>query len=129
VVVAEGAKAAGGDVVVAAREAGRQERLGGVADQVAAQLQQRTGKESRAMVLGHLLRGGSPIALDRILGLTFGAAAVEALAQGKNGVMVALQPPHIEFVPIAEAVASLKLVPIDGEGVMTARALDICLGD
>jgi 6-phosphofructokinase 1 len=129
VVVAEGAKPVGGDVMVLAREAGRQERLGGVAEQVAAQLQQLTGKESRALVLGHLLRGGSPIAFDRVLGLTFGSAAVTALATGKNGVMVALQPPRIAFVPMAEAIAKLKLVSLDNDGVMTARALDICLGD
>lgn len=129
VVVAEGAKPVGGEVTVLAREAGRQERLGGVADRVAAQLQELTGKESRATVLGHLLRGGSPVALDRILGLTFGAAAVSALDQGMDGVMVALQPPHIRFVPLAEAVAKNKLVPPDGEVVLTARALDICLGD
>jgi ATP-dependent phosphofructokinase / diphosphate-dependent phosphofructokinase len=129
VVVAEGAKPIGGDVKVIAREAGRQERLGGIAEQLAAELQEMTGKESRAMVLGHLLRGGSPIALDRILGLTFGAAAVTALATGKNGVMVALQPPRIEFVPMAEAIAELKLVSPDSEGVVTARALDISLGD
>lgn len=129
VVVAEGAKPVGGEVKVLAREAGRQERLGGVGEQVAAQLQELACKESRAVVLGHLLRGGSPVAFDRVLGLTFGAAAVTALAQGKNGVMVALKPPRIEFVPIAEAIAKLKLVSLDSEGVMTARALGICLGD
>jgi 6-phosphofructokinase 1 len=129
IVVAEGAKPLGGSVTVLAREAGRQERLGGVAEQVAAQLQELTGKESRALVLGHLLRGGSPVALDRILGLSFGAAAVAALAKGENGVMVALKPPRMTFVPLAEAIAKMKLVPVDGEGVMTARALDICLGD
>jgi len=129
VVVSEGAQAVGGEVNVLAREAGRQERLGGVAEQVAAQLQELTCKETRALVLGHLLRGGSPIAFDRVLGLTFGAAAVTALAQGKNGVMVALRPPRIESVPLAEAIAKLKLVSPDSEGVMTARALGICLGD
>jgi ATP-dependent phosphofructokinase / diphosphate-dependent phosphofructokinase len=129
VVVAEGATPVGGEVSVMAREAGRQERLGGLADRVAAQLQELTGKESRAVILGHLLRGGSPVALDRVLGLTFGAAAVSALNQGLNGVMVALQPPDIKFVPIAEAIAGMKLVPPNGDGVLTARALDICLGD
>jgi len=129
VVVAEGAKPVGGDVTVVAKEKGRQERLGGIADRIASELQELTGKESRAVVLGHLLRGGSPIAIDRVLGLTFGAAAVSALQQGLDGVMAALQPPHIRFVPIAEAVATMKLVPVDGEGVLTARALDICLGD
>ncbi len=129
IVVAEGAKPLGGEVSVLAKEAGRQERLGGVAEQVASELQTLTGKESRSLVLGHLLRGGSPVALDRILGLSFGAAAVSALAKGENGVMVALHPPHIKFVPLAEAIAKMKLVPLDGDGVMTARALDICLGD
>jgi 6-phosphofructokinase 1 len=129
IVVAEGAKPVDGTVSVIAREAGRQERLGGIAERVAAELQELTGKEARAVVLGHLLRGGSPVALDRVLGLTFGAAAVHALNQGLDGVMVALQPPRVEFVPIAEAVAKLKTVPVDGEGVLTARALDVCLGD
>ncbi len=129
IVASEGAKPVGGDVTVLAREAGRQERLGGIADRVAAQLQEMTGKETRSVILGHLLRGGAPIALDRVLGLTFGAAAVSALQQGMNGVMVALQPPCIKFVPLAEAIAQMKLVPPSGEGVLTARALDICLGD
>ena len=129
VVVAEGAKPQGGDVSILARESGRQERLGGAAERIAAQLEKLTGKESRAVILGHLLRGGSPVALDRILGLTFGAAAISALQKGMDGVMVALQPPHIRFVPIAEAIANMKLVPLDGEGIFTARALDICLGD
>jgi ATP-dependent phosphofructokinase / diphosphate-dependent phosphofructokinase len=129
VVVAEGAKAMDGTVSVKAREAGRQERLGGVAELVAGRLQELTGKESRAVVLGHLLRGGSPIAFDRVLGLTFGAAAVQALEQERNGVMVALVPPRIEFVPLEIAISKMKVVPVDGEVVMTARALNISLGD
>jgi 6-phosphofructokinase 1 len=75
------------------------------------------------------LRGGSPTALDRILGLTFGAGAIQALSKGMNGVMVALRPPTIDFVPLEEAIARLKLVPIDSEFVVTSRALDICFGD
>src|SRR5271157_3869366 len=95
VVVAEGAKPLGGNISIRSREAGRAERLGGVGETVTAQLQELTGKESRCVVLGHLLRGGSPTALDRILGLTFGGGAIYALAQGMNGVMVALKPPRI----------------------------------
>jgi ATP-dependent phosphofructokinase / diphosphate-dependent phosphofructokinase len=129
VVVAEGAKPLGGEVSVKAREAGRVERLGGIGETVAAQLQELTGKETRAVVLGHLLRGGSPSALDRNLGVTFGAGAVHALAKGLDGVMVAIQPPRLEFVPILEAIAKLKSVPLDGEGVVVCRALDISLGD
>ncbi len=129
VVVAEGAKPAGGDVTVRSREAGRAERLGGIGETVAAQLQELTTKESRCVVLGHLLRGGSPTAIDRILGVTFGAAAIQALSMGMDGVMVALNPPRIDFVPIQVAIAKLKLVPQDSDFVLVSRALDICFGD
>jgi len=130
VVVAEGAKPLGGAVTVkSAGEAGRVERLGGIGEVVAGQLQELTGKESRAVVLGHLLRGGSPTSLDRLLGLNFGAAAVRALAQGQNGVMVALNPPHVNYVPLKQAVAKMKTVPPDSNGMITARALEISFGD
>ncbi len=85
--------------------------------------------ETRAVTLGHLLRGGSPIAMDRILGLGFGAAAVQAVAQGLDGVMVALKGTHITHVPLADAIARMKGVPVDGMGVKVARALGISLGD
>jgi len=129
VVVAEGAKPVDGEVTVKSREPGRVERLGGVGERVAAQLQELTGKESRTVVLGHLLRGGSPTAFDRNLGVTFGAGAVQALAEGRDGVMVALWPPKLEFVPLKDAIAKLKFVPIDSEGVLVARALNVNLGD
>jgi len=129
VVVAEGAKPIDGEVTVKAREMGRLERLGGIGEAVAKQLQELTGKETRSVVLGHLLRGGSPTALDRTLGLSFGAGAVYGLSKGLSGVMVALQPPRLEFVPLKEAVAKLKSVPLDSEGVLVCRALDISLGD
>jgi ATP-dependent phosphofructokinase / diphosphate-dependent phosphofructokinase len=129
VVVAEGAKPTGGDITVLTREPNRTERLGGIGEKVATQLEQLTGKETRVVVLGHLLRGGSPTAIDRNLGLSFGAGAVHALSKGMNGVMVALRPPRLVFVPIEEAVAKLRLVPTDGEGVLVARALDIAFGD
>jgi 6-phosphofructokinase 1 len=129
VVVAEGAKPAGGDVTVKSREAGRVERLGGIGERVAAQLQELTGKEARSVVLGHLLRGGSPNAQDRIFGLAFGAGAVRGLEQGLDGMMVALNPPKLEFVPLEDAVRQLKLVPVDGHVVTCARDLNICFGD
>lgn len=129
VVVAEGAKPLGGDVTVRSREPGRAVRLGGLGETVAGQLEELTTKESRCVVLGHLLRGGSPTAMDRIMGLTFGAAAIDALAKGMDGVMVALNPPRIDFVPIQQAIAELKLVPVNSEFILVARALDISLGD
>jgi phosphofructokinase-like protein len=129
VVVAEGAKPMGGEVVVKAREAGRVERLGGIGETVGRQLQELTGKDTRTVVLGHLLRGGPPTALDRNLGVSFGAGAVYGLSKGLSGVMVALRPPRLEFVPLQEAVTKLKSVPLDSEGVLVCRALEISLGD
>jgi 6-phosphofructokinase 1 len=129
VVVAEGAKPIGGDVTVKSREPGMVERLGGIAETVAAQLEQLTGQESRSIVLGHLLRGGAPTALDRNLGVAFGAGAVLAISKGLNGVMVALKPPNLEFVPLEQAIEKLRLVPPDSEFVVTARTVGISFGD
>lgn len=130
VVVAEGAKPVGGGVTLKeAANAGHVERLGGVGEIVANHLRELTGKETRAVVLGHLLRGGQPTSLDRSLGLIFGAAAVRALVEGQDGVMVALNPPRIDYVPLGVATAKLKLVAPDDYGVMTARTLGISFGD
>ncbi len=95
VVVAEGAAPIAGSVSVKGKTVGQAEQLGGVGATVAAELESLTGKEARTVVLGHLLRGGSPTSLDRLLGLRFGAAAVRALDEGHDGVMVALNPPTV----------------------------------
>ncbi len=129
VVVAEGAKPVGGEISVISREVGRAERLGGVGATVAAALETLTGKETRTVVLGHLLRGGSPNAFDRLVALRFGAAAVRALAEGQEGIMVALDPPCVRYVPLDEATQRMKTVPLDSDEVLTARDLGICLGD
>ena len=84
-----------------------------------------TGKESRTVVLGHLQRGGSPNAFDRMLGTNFGACAVRALTNGETGKMVALQAGTITTVPLSEACANIKKVPIDGQLVRTARDIGI----
>ena len=91
VVVAEGAMPEGGQRSVVGQPIDQAERLGGIGEQVARELTVLTGKEARTLVLGHLLRGGTPTAHDRLLGMRFGAAAVRALEAGLNGVMVALQ--------------------------------------
>jgi 6-phosphofructokinase 1 len=131
VVVAEGAKPRGGQMAVKNEKAhGRAEvLLGGAAERVARELQERTGKESRSMVLGHLQRGGTPSAYDRLVALRFGVAAVRAVAEDHFGVMVALCPPNIRLVPISEAITHQKQVPLDGDIIDTARALGISLGD
>ena len=129
VVVAEGAKPLGGDYSVLSTELGRKEVLGGVGDKVAKLITEKTGKESRTVVLGHLLRGGTPTAFDRLLSLRFGAAAVRALDQGYHDVMVALDPPIVQYVPLKEATSRMKSVPLDCDMIMTARDLGICFGD
>jgi 6-phosphofructokinase 1 len=129
VVVAEGAKPIDGTVSVVEREVGRAERLGGVGDKVAAELRQMTGKETRCVVLGHLLRGGSPTTFDRLLSLRFGAAAVRAIESGHLGVMVALDPPTVRYVPLEKATSRMKLVPPDCDTILTGRDLGICFGD
>ncbi len=129
VVVAEGAKEIGGSVAVIENIFGKSERIGGVGEHITATLQDLTKKETRLVVLGHLLRGGSPTATDRLLALRFGAAAVRALANGNDGCMVALDPPNVNLVPLAEAVSRMKCVPLDSDSIQTARELGILFGD
>ena len=126
VVVAEGAVAKGGEEVYLDNE---RRRLGGVGDRVGRAIETKTGKETRTLVLGHLQRGGSPTTFDRLLGLRFGAAAVRLIAEGKFGHMVALDPPTIVAVPLDEALAAPKRVPLDSDSIATARDLGISLGD
>ena len=129
VVVAEGARPVGGDHTVLGKAVGQAGRLGGVGQKVADELAALTDKESRVVVLGHLIRGGGPISYDRLLGLRFGAAAVRALDAGLNGVMVALDPPNVNYVPLAEVTSRQKLVPLDGDTMLTARDMGINFGD
>jgi ATP-dependent phosphofructokinase / diphosphate-dependent phosphofructokinase len=128
VVVAEGAAPISDESTLAV-EGGSIQRLGGIGDLVARALTDLVEVETRSVTLGHLLRGGSPIAIDRILGFGFGVAAVQAAADGLTDVMVALQGTRIIYVPLADAIAHLKLVPPDAMAVRVARALDISLGD
>jgi 6-phosphofructokinase 1 len=129
VVCAEGAMPKDGHLSTIGEELGREVRIGGLAERLAAELQQATGFESRSLVLGHLQRGGSPTHRDRLLSLRFGAAAVRMVEERKFGHIVAYQPPHMVPVPIDEAIAVMKTVPLDSDTVQTARDLGICLGD
>jgi 6-phosphofructokinase 1 len=88
---------------------------------VAAELATATGRETRTVVLGHLLRGGTPTTFDRLLALRFGAAAVRALDEGQSGVMVALDPPGVLYVPLAEVTHRMKRVPLDSDSIHGAR--------
>jgi len=129
VVAAEGALPRGGKESVIERRVGAADRLGGVGASVASDLARLTGKEARHAVLGHLLRGGTPTTFDRLISLRFGAAAVRALAAGRSGVMVALDPPTVRYVPLARATRRIKSVPLDSDTMVTARELGISFGD
>jgi ATP-dependent phosphofructokinase / diphosphate-dependent phosphofructokinase len=115
VVVSEGAVPADGHLTTATgqTDAFGHERLGGIGEALARVIEQRTGRESRAVVLGHVQRGGTPTPFDRVLATRFGLAAVRAVHAGESGVMVALRGTDIVRVPLAQAIARLKLVPLE----------------
>jgi len=112
VVVAEGAKPTAGSMAVQSGEVDQfgHVRLGGIGNQVATEIEKRTGFETRVTILGHVQRGGTPTAFDRILATRFGVAAIDAVHDGAFGQMVALQAGDIVRVPLAEAVGELKTV-------------------
>ncbi|WP_191303356.1 6-phosphofructokinase [Lentzea cavernae] len=115
IVVAEGAIPEGGAEVLHSgeRDAFGHVRLGGVGQWLAEEIADRTGKESRAAVLGHIQRGGTPTAYDRVLATRFGLHAVDAVAAGDFGTMVALRGTDIVRVKLSEATAELKTVPTE----------------
>jgi 6-phosphofructokinase len=101
---------------------------GKAAETVATELQLLIAEETYPMVVGPWVRGGTPSAVDRQLGMAYGAGALQALEVGKNGVMVAFVPPEIKFVPLSEAINKVRTVPADSEFVKIAQSLGICLG-
>lgn len=131
VVVAEGAKPVDGTVVIKSEAGLGQEHvvLGGIAENVAQEIAQRTGKDTRSLVLGHLQRGGSPTTFDRLLALRFGAAAVRAIEADKFGHMVGLKSDTIALVTLEDALSVEKRVDPLGDTVQTARDMDISFGD
>jgi 6-phosphofructokinase 1 len=112
VVVAEGALPVEGTLTLASREVDEfgHPRLGGIANVLAGEIEQRTGFETRVTILGHIQRGGTPTAFDRVLATRFGVAAIDAVHEGAFGEMVALQADRIVRVPLSEAVTELKTV-------------------
>jgi 6-phosphofructokinase 1 len=106
-----------------------QRRTGSVANRIGDAVASGTGKEVRVSVLGHIQRGGSPTAFDRILGTRFGVAAVELIAQGEFGKMVCLRNERIEAVEISQAIHQLKRVDPQGEIVHAARSIGISFGE
>jgi ATP-dependent phosphofructokinase / diphosphate-dependent phosphofructokinase len=120
IVIAEGAYPAGGAGTAT---------VGNVAGPLARLIQEKTDKETRWLVLGHLQRGGMPTGYDRLLATRFGGAAVRAVADGKWGHMVALQSPRIVTIPIAQVLAQPKRVDPMSDTVLTAREMGISFGD
>jgi 6-phosphofructokinase 1 len=130
VVVAEGARPVGGArSVVKAAQLGAAERLGGIGHKVAAELEELTGKETRAVVLGHLQRGGAPTSFDRMLATRFGGMALELVKRQDFGKMVAFDPPDVIAIPLEQMVGKIKQVPLDNDLVRTARAIGVSFGD
>jgi ATP-dependent phosphofructokinase / diphosphate-dependent phosphofructokinase len=129
VVVAEGAIPVGGEITAIEKKPGGEVRLGGIGQKVADEIAIKMGKETRAIVLGHLQRGGAPTTFDRLLCLRFGTAAIRFIEAGKFGTMVALRSTEILAVPIDEAIGQMKKVPSDSDIVQTARSLGISFGD
>jgi len=131
VVVAEGARARGGRLVVEERDPKRTDpvRLGGVSGVLARQITEKTGLETRVTVLGHLQRGGSPTAFDRALATSLGVEAARLVALEEYGRMACIREGRITSVPIARAIRRLKTVPPDDNLVRTARAVGTSFGD
>lgn len=129
--VAEGAKPAGGNVSVKAMDKKRTDpvQLGGIGELVAKQIEDETGLETRVTVLGHVQRGGSPTAFDRILATRFGTVALEAASRGEFGTLASLQRNQVLTVPLKDAIGKQRLVPEDSQLVFAARAVGTCFGD
>ena len=125
--VAEGAMPIGGEELYI--EEGGRRKLGGIGEWVAERLRSRVSNEVRNVVLGHLLRGGSPTARDRLLSFRFGCAAVRALDSGQDRVMVGLAPPNVNYIPLADCTKKIKTVPVNCDTILTARDLGTCFGD
>ena len=104
------------------------QKSGQTAESVATRLQLLIAEETFPMVLGPWIRGGAPTAVDRQLGLGYGAGAIRAIQAGKYGVMMAFVPPDINFVPLAEAINKVRTVPANSEFMQIAQSLGICLG-
>jgi ATP-dependent phosphofructokinase / diphosphate-dependent phosphofructokinase len=132
VVVSEGARPAGGEVVVrqTVKNSTDPIRLGGIGQVVARAIEEGTGRlESRVTVLGHLQRGGTPTAYDRVLATRFGVKAAELVQNGASGVMVALRGDDIIAVPLSDVGGKMRLVSKDHPLVDVARRLGTCMGD
>jgi len=131
VVIAEGAKPVGGENVIKrlVKKSADPIRLGGVGFVLQEQLEKATGREARTVVLGHLLRGGSPTAADRVLSTQFGSHALELIMRGETGMMVAVHGCEITHVPLEVAAGGPRTVPPDNPVLAAARTIGTSFGE
>lgn len=131
VCVAEGAKAADEEVVIKETDIKRTDpiRFGGIGEHISRRITQETGLETRTTILGHLQRGGSPTAYDRVLATRYGTKAVELAVKGEFGRMVSLKGVHVTSVAIKDAISKQRLVPVNGEIITSARNVGTNFGD
>ena len=128
--VSEGARPAGGQCVVSRIDARSADpiRLGGIGQKVASDIEAATGIETRAITLGHVQRGGTPVAEDRVLATEFGNKAIELLDAGERGRLVVMKGRTVTHIPIEEAAGKQRLVPQDHPLIRAARNVDTCFG-
>ena len=131
IAVSEGAKPIGGEVVVdqVVHDSPDPIRLGGVSEVLADQIAERIGLETRATILGHVQRGGSPVAYDRVLATRFGHKAVELVGAGEFNRMVVHERGQISSVAISEVANQQRLVPTDHPLLAAVRAIGVCMGN
>lgn len=131
IVIAEGATPLGGEMTGTSVSDGSSEkiRLGGVGEKIATAVEQLAGIESRCTVLGHLQRGGSPTAFDRILATRYGVSAVDRLIRGDKAHMVALQDDKIISIPLEEIIGKSHKVDVNCQLVRDAKAVQISFGN
>ncbi len=131
VVVAEGAKPKGGDIVIQriVKESTDPIRLGGIGFVLGEQIEKMTGIETRTVVMGHLQRGGTPTAFDRVLATRLGTKAVDMIESKKCGYMVGVKGDSLAEVPLEEVAKGPRTVPLDHPLIEAARSLGTCFGD
>lgn len=130
-VVAEGAKPKGGSVVIQriVKESADPVRLGGIGFVLTEQIGKETGIETRAVVMGHLQRGGSPTPFDRVLATSLGTKAVELIENGQFGYMPGVRGSKLVAVPLTKAASGTKTVPLNHPLLQSARSVGTCFGD
>ena len=129
--VSEGAKPAGGSQVVSRVDPTSPDpvRLGGIGQRVANQVETAPGIETRAITLGHVQRGGTPVATDRVLATEFGYSAIELLEAGERGRLVVMKGRTVTHIPIGDVEGKQRLVPVDHPLIRAARNVGTCFGD